>query len=75
MIIAPMKAVRTSETSVYFNKTIWRNIPEGSNLLRTERLKSVNMCVKSCKIHCHVQILYLHGVDVGFRCVNLCKYA
>jgi hypothetical protein len=26
------KAVCTSETSVYFNKTTWRYIPEGSNL-------------------------------------------
>jgi hypothetical protein len=27
-----MEAVRTSETSVYFNKTARRYIPEGSNL-------------------------------------------
>jgi hypothetical protein len=27
-----MEAVRTSETSVYFNKTIRRYIPEGYNL-------------------------------------------
>jgi hypothetical protein len=32
-----MEAVRTSETSVYFNETTWRYIPEGSNLQITNK--------------------------------------
>jgi len=37
-----MEAVRTSETSVYYNETTRRYIPEGSNLhtRRRENLKS-----------------------------------
>jgi hypothetical protein len=37
-----MEAMRTSETSVYPNETIWRYIPKGSNLhtRRHENLKS-----------------------------------
>jgi hypothetical protein len=32
MITLMMEAVHTSETSVYFNETIWRYIPEGCHL-------------------------------------------
>jgi hypothetical protein len=32
IITLMVEAVCTSETSVYYNDTTWRNIPEGSNL-------------------------------------------
>jgi hypothetical protein len=38
-IIKAMKAVRTSETMVYFNETTWRHIPEGCHLHNTVFLK------------------------------------
>jgi hypothetical protein len=34
-----MEAVRTSETSVYFNETTWRYIPEDYHLLSPLRSK------------------------------------
>jgi hypothetical protein len=34
-----MEAVRTCETSVYYNETTRRNIPEGSNLISKESLR------------------------------------
>jgi hypothetical protein len=37
-----MDAVRTSETSVYFNEAIWRNIPEGCHL-QIESVISTNV--------------------------------
>jgi hypothetical protein len=39
MITLTMEAVHTSETSVNFNVTIWRYIPEDSKLHTLENLK------------------------------------
>jgi hypothetical protein len=46
VITLTMEAVRTSETSVYFNVTRRRYIPEDSNLhtRRLENLKSHSLC-------------------------------
>jgi hypothetical protein len=38
-VIKAMKAVRTSETMVYFKETTWRHIPEGCHLHNTVFLK------------------------------------
>jgi hypothetical protein len=44
IIALMMEAIHTSETSVYYNKPIWHNIQELSNLhtRRRENLKSHN---------------------------------
>jgi hypothetical protein len=44
MVVSMMEAVRTSETSIYFNQTTWRYIPESCRLYarRRENLKSHN---------------------------------
>jgi hypothetical protein len=44
LLIALMKeAARTSETSIYFNKTTWRYIPEGCNL----QIKDISTSIKT----------------------------
>jgi hypothetical protein len=42
-----MEAAHTSHTSVYFNDTTWRYVPEGSDLhtRRRENMKSHPQCV------------------------------
>jgi hypothetical protein len=52
-----METVRTSETSVYFNETTRRYIPEGSNLYtcRRENLKSYNFWV-----HVKLNLYYVY---------------
>jgi hypothetical protein len=73
-----MEAVRTSKTSVHFNVTIWRYIPEDSKLhTRRENLKShtvgymlmkstmVNVELTSPMLSCTVLLLYAVSAELG----------
>jgi hypothetical protein len=42
VITLMLEAVRTSETSVYYNETTWHNIPEGSNLQVKANFKTIS---------------------------------
>jgi hypothetical protein len=52
IIRAMMEVVRTSETSVYYNETTRRNIPEGTNLQLFILLTECNVFHTVLTIHC-----------------------
>jgi hypothetical protein len=43
-----MEALYTSETSVYFDKTIWRYIPEGSRLQNVDIIFKFVVFSRNC---------------------------
>jgi hypothetical protein len=55
-----MEAVRTSETSAYYNKTTRRNIPEGSNIHTRyrEKFKSHNTILNTYKVCVFILVIY-----------------
>jgi hypothetical protein len=63
-IVVKVTAVRTAETSVYFNETIWRYIPEGCHFQKNLRqnftfANGANAVIKVVRSQ-----LYLRGVRI-----------